>query len=131
MTRALAALLMLSTGLAGMAPADARQARDAATPSQQGDRFYCEDRKLGTWFYCERPKTPAPEQPAPVAPPPRAADLLLEGLSMRYTDGYAAAVPLLKSAVAAFGGLAIAPASPERPFARSEGGRARRAGGRP
>ena len=71
MTRALAALLMLSTGLAGMAPADAQQARGSATPSQQGDRFYCEDRKLGTWFYCERPKPPAPEPSAPVAPPPR------------------------------------------------------------
>lgn len=34
--------------------------------------------------------------------PPRAADLLLDGLAVRYTDGYAAAVPQLKRAVTAF-----------------------------
>jgi DNA-binding CsgD family transcriptional regulator/tetratricopeptide (TPR) repeat protein len=38
----------------------------------------------------------------PPALPPRAADLLLDGLGVRYTDGYAPAVPLLKLAVAAF-----------------------------
>lgn len=39
-----------------------------AAPTQIGDRFYCEDRKLGTWFYCERPQPADPEPPA--APPP-------------------------------------------------------------
>jgi DNA-binding CsgD family transcriptional regulator len=40
---------------------------------------------------------------APPTQPPRAADLLLDGLAVRFTDGYAAAVPLLRQAVTAFG----------------------------
>lgn len=32
------------------------------------DRFYCGDRKLGTWFYCSKPK-PKPKEAAPTAPP--------------------------------------------------------------
>ena len=39
--------------------------------------------------------------PAP-APPLRPPDLLLKGLALRYTDGYAAGAPMLKQAVAAF-----------------------------
>ncbi len=36
------------------------------------DAFYCEQRKLGTWFYCARPnpKQTVPVQPAPFAPTP-------------------------------------------------------------
>ncbi len=39
----------------------------------------------------------------PAPPPPRAADLLLDGLAVRFTDGHAAGVPLLRQAVSAFG----------------------------
>jgi DNA-binding CsgD family transcriptional regulator len=40
---------------------------------------------------------------APAAPqPPRAIDLLLDGLATRYTDGYAAGLPLLRTALGAF-----------------------------
>jgi DNA-binding CsgD family transcriptional regulator len=39
--------------------------------------------------------------PAP-AGPPRAPDLLLDGLAIRFTDGYAAAVPMLRRALCAF-----------------------------
>jgi DNA-binding CsgD family transcriptional regulator len=39
----------------------------------------------------------------PAMPPvPRPSDLLLQGLSVRFTEGYAAAAPLLKDAVSAF-----------------------------
>jgi conjugal transfer pilus assembly protein TraF len=40
------------------------------------DRFYCLERKLGSWFYCRKPKPtdPAdPEQPATLAAPPSAS----------------------------------------------------------
>lgn len=30
------------------------------------DAFYCEERKLGTWFYCSKPRK---KEPAPAAPP--------------------------------------------------------------
>ena len=40
---------------------------------------------------------------APPAPlPPRASDLLLDGLAIRFTDGYAAAMPMVKRALNAF-----------------------------
>lgn len=39
---------------------------------------------------------------APLTGPRRASDLLLDGLAVRYTDGYAAALPRLRRAVAAF-----------------------------
>lgn len=41
---------------------------------------------------------------APLTGPPRASDLLLDGLAVRYTEGYAAALPRLRQAVAAFRG---------------------------
>jgi len=41
----------------------------------------------------------APRPPGP----PRPADLLLDGLAAYYTDGYAAGVPILRGALAAFG----------------------------
>jgi conjugal transfer pilus assembly protein TraF len=36
------------------------------TSTVTGDPFYCGERKLGTWFYCERPK-PKPATPAPAS----------------------------------------------------------------
>lgn len=40
---------------------------------------------------------------APPAPdPPRCVDLLLDGLAVRFTDGYAAALPILRRALAAY-----------------------------
>ncbi|HEX4017461.1 MAG TPA: AAA family ATPase [Frankiaceae bacterium] len=42
---------------------------------------------------------------APAAPPPlRPSDFLLDGLAVRYTQGYAAGAPLLREALRAFGG---------------------------
>jgi DNA-binding CsgD family transcriptional regulator len=41
---------------------------------------------------------------APAAPrPPRAADLLLDGLAAHYNDGYAAGMPMMREALEAFG----------------------------
>lgn len=37
----------------------------AAEAVQQGDDFYCKERRLGTWFYCEKPKA----KPTEAAPP--------------------------------------------------------------
>ncbi|GIF47730.1 regulatory LuxR family protein [Asanoa ferruginea] len=46
----------------------------------------------------------------PAPDPPRAADLLLDGLAMRFTDGYPAALPVLRRAVVAFrDGPAVGP----------------------
>ncbi len=48
----------------------------AASPTQKGDRFYCEDRRLGTWFYCERPRPAEPEALPPSTPASSAAEQL-------------------------------------------------------
>lgn len=65
----------LSLVLAASAPAQTPP--DPARPVQIGDRFYCQDRHLGTWFYCERPKVEEPDPPAaPVPPAPTAAEKL-------------------------------------------------------
>ena len=55
------------TGLLLLASRAAVAAEPA--PPQTGDRFYCADRKLGTWFYCVRPKPAKPEAVAPSTPP--------------------------------------------------------------
>lgn len=34
---------------------------DGVSDDASGDDFYCRERKLGTWFYCERPKPPKTE----------------------------------------------------------------------
>lgn len=43
--------------------------RTDAPPSAQSaerqDSFYCEERRLGYWFYCERPKPPEQNSPSP------------------------------------------------------------------
>jgi conjugal transfer pilus assembly protein TraF len=58
------------------APAAAPAAELTVADDQQGDDFYCRERRLGQWFYCVRPK-PAPADPgAPAAPAASAADRL-------------------------------------------------------
>ena len=44
------------------------------------------------------------------AQPPRAPDLLLDGLAIRFTDGYAAGVPMLRRALCAFRSPELCPA---------------------
>jgi conjugal transfer pilus assembly protein TraF len=67
MGAALAALVVFVSATPALSAAASAPSAQAA-PTQLGDRFYCEDRKLGRWFYCERPQ-PAEHEP-PTAPPP-------------------------------------------------------------
>ena len=45
----------------------AQSTSDGVEVDQQGDDFYCQERKLGQWFYCEKPK-PKPGEAAAEAP---------------------------------------------------------------
>ena len=87
----LAAILTVSAVLPAIAAAqDAREeGDDGLVREQQGDQFYCRERKLGTWFYCERPKedaaatTPAMAASVPAAQRLKAISEQLEELKAR------------------------------------------------
>ena len=49
------------------------------TISNQQDSFYCEERKLGYWFYCTRPKPP--EQDTAVPAPSSSATSQLDAVT--------------------------------------------------
>lgn len=38
-----------------------------AQSAERQDSFYCEERRLGYWFYCDRPKPPEQDEPASAA----------------------------------------------------------------
>ncbi len=54
--------------VASVSPAIAEN--DGVEVSQSQDDFYCKERKLGTWFYCEAPK-PSEKTPAAATQPPQ------------------------------------------------------------
>lgn len=80
-----AALLLGGQTSAQAAPEDtgaqvATMEAPAATPVdelQTGGDFYCRQRRLGTWFYCDRAK-PRPRGGAPARPPVSASQQLAE-----------------------------------------------------
>lgn len=76
-SRTSCALLIATLMLApapGIAQSNGSSAGDIATP-QEGDEFYCGERRLGQWFYCERPER-APEKSGAPRPEPSAAERL-------------------------------------------------------
>ena len=67
MTRILGGVLSAAIVGAAMAPSFAMaqmsdEGDDGLIRVQQGDDFYCRERNLGQWFYCEKPK-PDPDSP--------------------------------------------------------------------
>ena len=67
----LLAACAIANSVCQLSPATAQSvaSRTDAPPSAQSaerqDSFYCEERRLGYWFYCERPKTPEQNSPSP------------------------------------------------------------------
>ena len=70
------AAMILAAAMPSARHAIAAVPAQAASSIQHGDRFYCEDRQLGTWFYCERPRPVEPDVALPSAPVPSAAEQL-------------------------------------------------------
>lgn len=71
LTCQLAILLASAPALASPAMAQEQAgitASAAQAGTEQGDDFYCARRRLGQWFYCEKPK---PREPAPQAAEPQ------------------------------------------------------------
>lgn len=69
--RAIVAALTLATSVP--------TAAQAVDDPNGNDRFYCQERKLGTWFYCGKPKA-EPAQAPEIAPEPPAASTATEQL---------------------------------------------------
>lgn len=61
---AIAVLIVCACLEAAASPAKAQ-----ISASNAADALYCQQRRLGYWFYCVRPKAAAPEEPEHVAPP--------------------------------------------------------------
>lgn len=58
------------------------------------DRFYCRERKLGTWFYCSKPKPPerAPKTTPSPAPPSQSATERMEAVTAKLRELKALAI---------------------------------------
>ena len=89
---------LLLKAAAELEPLDVRLARDTYLDALRAALFAAH---LDGGTSLRNAAEAARAAPVPV-PPPRAPDLLLDGLAVRYTEGYEAAVPTLKRAVRAF-----------------------------
>ena len=56
------------------------------------DAFYCTERKLGTWFYCEKPRPKPRDAAAPAAPPAATAAERLEHVTVELRELKARAI---------------------------------------
>ena len=90
---------LLLKAAAGLEPLDVRLARDTYLEALDAARFAAHLANGGGL----QEVAEAARAAGPSKLPARAADLLLDGLTVRFTDGYAPALPLLRKAVAAFG----------------------------
>ena len=83
----LLAACAIANSVCQFSPATAQSAasRTDAPPSAQSaerqDSFYCEERRLGYWFYCERPKPPEQNTPAPAPAPAASATSQLDAIT--------------------------------------------------
>jgi conjugal transfer pilus assembly protein TraF len=84
-----ACLALAIAPLINAASARAQEAPPAAT-GEGGDRFYCQERRLGYWFYCTRPK-PA-EKPEAVSPPAASATSQLDAITAELRELKAKAI---------------------------------------
>ncbi|MEO6716415.1 MAG: conjugal transfer protein TraF [Novosphingobium sp.] len=58
-------------------PAHATPGQAPSVETHDGDdQFYCQERRLGTWFYCAKPRPPEKVESAPAAAPSTAAERL-------------------------------------------------------
>ncbi|MDK2767962.1 MAG: conjugal transfer protein TraF [Sphingomonas sp.] len=83
-----ACLALTIAPLLNAAPALAQEAPVAT--GEGGDRFYCEERRLGYWFYCTGPR-PA-ETPEPAPPPAASATSQLDAITAQLRELKAKAI---------------------------------------
>ena len=84
--------LTAAVSLVLAASAPAQTPPGSAKAVQLGDRFYCQNRHLGTWFYCERPKDEVPDPPATPPPPTQTAAEKLDAITAELRELKARAI---------------------------------------
>ena len=95
MTRMLGGVLSVAVVGAALAPSFAMaqvsdEGDDGLIRVQQGDDFYCRERNLGQWFYCEKPK-PDPDS-SPQTQPNISAAVRLKAISEKLDELKARAI---------------------------------------
>lgn len=87
-------LLLAGLALTAVSSLAAAPAREQDTPTvatgDGEDSFYCQERRLGYWFYCAKPKPP--EQPEPPAPPAASATSQLDAVTAELRELKARAI---------------------------------------
>ncbi len=63
----------------------------ASAPQAQGDDFYCGERRLGQWFYCERPKA-KPTAPKAAQQPQQSSSAQLKAITRQLDELKARAI---------------------------------------
>jgi len=75
-----------------MAAPSAEPSAEASAEPIEGDEFYCQERRLGSYFYCERPKAAEKAALAPSTLTPAAASQRLKEIGQRLDDLRALAI---------------------------------------
>ena len=94
----LALVLAIVAGLGGPSIAQEAPMQAAATTEdgvevqQFGDEFYCKQRRLGQWFYCERPKAKPDDKAAPAPAPAEPAAARLKKITAQLEELKAQAI---------------------------------------
>lgn len=97
--RRIAALCLgVSLTLSGTAPLHAAN-EDGVEVKQTEDALYCKERKLGTWFYCEKPRE-EPRKAAAAALPPARERLAAIGTQLEELKARAILEPSLENVTA-------------------------------
>jgi len=76
----------------GPVPARAEETRGLIEDPSRPDAFYCGERKLGSWFYCDKPKPRAKPEAAPPAPPAKSAAERLDAVTAELRELKARAI---------------------------------------
>ncbi len=63
-----------------------------ASAGERGDSFYCGERRLGQWFYCERPKAESARPKAAPAPAPQSASERMRAIAAQLDELKARAI---------------------------------------
>lgn len=79
---------------AAMEQAGAEETADLqpASAGDRGDSFYCGERRLGQWFYCERPKAAPAKPKAAPAPTPQSASERMKAIAAQLDELKARAI---------------------------------------